>query len=287
MFTVLSGEATVLDAINSGSLYGHVHSVFTHTVNFVDKSTNRLCCLVHASQDNGPGSVTVNIQDFANLAFLPGQPVHAAQGTLWVANQEFTCTTARPWQAKKLQFPACTNTLAAMLRHVQDTVQPCQHQGSHSPAPFDAEVERRVRAGTTSLVQALHQGNLPLAEQAIAGLVGLGAGLTPTGDDVLLGLLAVSGMHGAPIPHHAAFARMVLACAQRNTNAISQAGLAEAAAGCLRETIADAVKALCTGPEQAVDAAFTRLRSIGSSSGGDIAYGIVQGGIAALVTTTS
>src|SRR5207302_2389490 len=56
--------------------------------------------------------------------------------------------------------------------------------------PFEGPVARRALESLSRSVPALDSGNVESAGDELIGLLGLGPGLTPSGDDLLAGLLA-------------------------------------------------------------------------------------------------
>lgn len=128
----------------------------------------------------------------------------------------------------------------------------------------------------------------PLAEAALAGdertlrglllrLVGSGPGTTPTGDDVVVGVLAtLSATHVAA---HARLSRHLPALLGRTT-AASRHDLAAAADGCYAEHIHRTVAALAD--VRLVPATVERARTWGATSGLDQAAGVAGSAIAIL-----
>jgi hypothetical protein len=101
-----------------------------------------------------------------------------------------------------------------------------------------------------------------------AGLIGLGPGLTPSGDDLIGG--ALCALHGAGSSDVAAhLAAWALPLAKSNTNRISFAHLACAAEGECGEAVNDAIIALVAGGEVDLD----RIDAIGHTSGWDALAG--------------
>jgi hypothetical protein len=101
-------------------------------------------------------------------------------------------------------------------------------------------------------------------------LIGLGPGLTPSGDDFLMGALALLDALGqAEI--HAALAQAVAAAAPALTSPLSACFLEAAAAGHVGERLHRIVASVLAGD---VDAAVATARRIGHSSGWDMLAGI-------------
>jgi hypothetical protein len=103
-----------------------------------------------------------------------------------------------------------------------------------------------------------------------AGLIGLGPGLTPSGDDLIGGALCT--LHATGRADVAArLAAWALPLAKSGTNRISYAHLACAAEGECGEAVNDAILALVAGGE----ADLERIDAIGHTSGWDALAGAV------------
>lgn len=104
-----------------------------------------------------------------------------------------------------------------------------------------------------------------------AGLIGLGPGLTPSGDDLIGG--ALCALHAMGRPEIAGrLAAWALPLARSGTSRISYAHLACAAEGECGEAVNDAIVALLSG--QAPD--LGRIDAIGHTSGWDALAGVVM-----------
>jgi hypothetical protein len=113
----------------------------------------------------------------------------------------------------------------------------------------------------------------------VRDMVGLGPGLTPSGDDVLIGALALLDALGERRAY-ARLARAVSLVPPGLTSPLSHCFLRTAAAGHVGEGLHAAVSAVVRGdPERAIAA----IRAVGHSSGWDMMAGIV----AALDAVTS
>lgn len=109
---------------------------------------------------------------------------------------------------------------------------------------------------------------------ALVGLIGLGPGLTPSGDDVLAGvLLALHGFVRADVADRlAAWLRPRLA---GRTGLVSRAHLECAARGEAAAVLHDALAALSSGDPDALAMATGAVGTLGHSSGWDGLVGIV------------
>jgi hypothetical protein len=109
-----------------------------------------------------------------------------------------------------------------------------------------------------------------LSTNAVAGLIGLGPGLTPSGDDFLIGALALLDALGEQTTH-AALAHAVAPAAPSLTSPLSARFLMAAANGYVGEHLHRAVTSIVAGD---VDAAVAAARRIGHTSGWDMLAGV-------------
>jgi Protein of unknown function (DUF2877) len=132
--------------------------------------------------------------------------------------------------------------------------------------PRTARFESWLRAALGS-----HDGPRTAPPAPVADLVGLGSGLTPSGDDLLVGALALLDALDE-MEAHAALARVIAALPCGSTSALSACLLRTAAAGHVGEHLHGAVSAVVSG---AADQAIAAIRKIGHSSGWDMMAGML------------
>jgi hypothetical protein len=119
---------------------------------------------------------------------------------------------------------------------------------------------------------------IPTLLTLVKALVGLGEGLTPSGDDFLVGLLAVLHVIGsllcsAASPVHEQFCQ----CVRLGTSQLSGEFLRCAFAGHFAEPLVRLVRALCALETDAWPAHAATLAAVGHSSGVDAMVGIALG----------
>ncbi|GAA1813900.1 DUF2877 domain-containing protein [Actinomadura chokoriensis] len=144
------------------------------------------------------------------------------------------------------------------------------------------------------LAAACAAGDLAGAVEAAERIVGLGPGLTPSGDDILCGLLVSLRLIGGAVRHGDAAVRLadwlgaaVTADAGTRTTALAATLLHCAAAGGAGAEVA-AVLRFVAGhepPGRTGQGAVRRLLSVGHTSGADLAHGVLAGCRAALALT--
>lgn len=112
--------------------------------------------------------------------------------------------------------------------------------------------------------------------EAVKGLIGLGPGLTPTGDDVLLGFLSIVNTCDDFILAREAFINELLSNL-KYTSDISGYFLKMAAENHYHEYVQDLIYSMVIGLPESVCISVKKLLSIGATSGADIATGMYLG----------
>lgn len=220
-------------------------------------------------------------------------PLQAAVGdvarvegsALRIGAQCFRLDTARPWLPPPLA-PVAPSRRAegiALLRRVCSETLPARglgalllptRDGAVGPA---SQLEGALHRAVSAAVQALGNWlasptNSWPGPEALAGLLGLGGGLTPAGDDLLGGALIALRALG----RHSLADRLVptlLSLAPRRTGAISVAHLEAATVGSGAAPLHAALDALSRLHRADLEHALRRLDAIGHTSGWDALAG--------------
>jgi Protein of unknown function (DUF2877) len=141
-----------------------------------------------------------------------------------------------------------------------------------SPDPVGIlEVARPLLA---TLVVALETGNRSLAAAVATRLIGLGPGLTPSGDDVLVGIEA--SLHALARPS-AGFVAMAMGDVEGRTTALGATLLRHAGAGEFAERLHILLAALLGSDDEAIPTAIDRAVAWGATSGTDCLLGVLIG----------
>ncbi|KAA3634143.1 MAG: DUF2877 domain-containing protein, partial [Proteobacteria bacterium] len=216
----------------TGRFSGVVHSVFARACN-VSLDDGRLLALIAAEYGNAPHAVRVQVPGaFAfDRAVRAGERAGCRAGVLRIGTGaiEVRLEDVPRWRARL--DDASADLARAEVRSAWRTARRCLHRHNATgwADPADA-IDHRV----TALYRAAHRLDHPGAVTAIGHLVGVGAGLTPAGDDILVGFLA--GLHAGrgASPARERFVNRVNASvrdAARFTNRISAEYLLQAADG--------------------------------------------------------
>lgn len=136
-------------------------------------------------------------------------------------------------------------------------------------------VVRAAHAALAKLVQAIRAHDWPGAAEPARALSGLGPGLTPSGDDLLVGLaLGLRAGLGTLPPE---LASALLAAVEGRTTDLAEARVRHAVAGRPDEAVHNLLVALLDGPRDRVEPSVRSALAYGHSSGADTLVGLVVG----------
>ncbi len=195
-------------------------------------------------------------------------------GTGGVHLGDLDIDVARWWDPRPALRPVGPDVLADRVDELAVHV-----EAATGPTPQELALPLR------RLVPALVGGDVAEAVHAARSLVGLGPGLTPAGDDVLAGVLAATQLLAPAVRADDALALVTTArtvgdevarLATDTTTAVSAALLHHAARGQVAAPAGEVLRRL-TGPGP-MAAAADRLLAVGSTSGRDLAVGLLAAG---------
>lgn len=246
-----------------------VHSVHRQVVNLLGPG-DYLCCLATEELDDAPRTVRVAWPDRAGLS--AGHPVRVTGTTIDLRDRLIELAAAARWFPQ----PADLGALPAdALQRAAALLDP--GPDPHPTSPFERASTGLVRSGTAALAEAVRAGDHGRLATAAVRLVGLGAGLTPTGDDILTGLAVLLAQPGMLLSPLLLPLREAIGGAARRTTAVSAATLTEALAGRARQRIHDLIRTFPAGRPEEISAAAAHVRRIGHSSGADLLTGLRLG----------
>jgi hypothetical protein len=238
--------------------------------------------LVVAIEDVGgvPGGLLVDrVTDLRRIGVRPGMtflPTAAgwaipAAGVGIDASRAITWSAALPPAAMLDPTPKLEQTAAVARRLASDSA---PHGGLARTQPCDAW---QVRAWTLidEQRQTLVAGDVVAALGPTVDLIGLGVGLTPSGDDYLVGLLA--GFAAMDDPVGIELGGAIAEHASVRTTAIGASAIAHAARGAFAERLHDVLIALAGGRFADLATSIDRSTAYGATSGSDTLVGLFEG----------
>ncbi len=279
---LLLGGATPVEA--------RVDTAFERSLNI--SFEGGLLTVLTESGRRAPGAMITTLSDVRGVH--PEAPVELSEHTLVIGRLELDCSQLTFFDCAVgpvglTRAPVAAVFGAMLARHAR----PGSFVPGEPETPFERAITTRLDAARNAFCAQLRSAASAVAQQqqidaeamrhAVASLVGLGFGLTPSGDDYLVGALAALTL--APGAVASQVRDLVSACvfalaSQRGdhaaTTAVSQHFLLAACRGEFHEDLASAGREILLGGDRADDA-VARAVSIGSTSGTDALFGLVDG----------
>jgi hypothetical protein len=271
-------QATSVGAgVPGGSFTGVVHSVFRRACN-IRTDGGELLALLAPELGNLPHGIRIEAPPGLAFAghFRAGQRVGCRAALLRAAGSGLAVdlSTATPWRSELKAVDLARPAAAAAW---QTAWRALRRRRQRDRDPLLGAVQVRALA----LAEASRALDVDRAAAAAGALIGCGPGLTPAGDDLIVGLLAGLRCTAGDDPARAGFLQALgaaLGRAAAATGEISQACLRQAIAGAFSEPIVQLAGAIADGlPPMEVEAAARRALWVGHTSGGDGVQGLLLG----------
>ena len=273
----LSGDAELLERLTATQFAATVHSVFDHAANLRLPHDGQLYTVATAGIDNAPATLVVDTPTVRTLCLKVGDTVtsHRAR-LLFPGGRAVDLRSTAAWRPHlpPLPIPESSRTWLTDFIGREGISGGAKHNVAQDDS-WESAVAAQVAAQLDALIGGLRAGDVSTVSEHAARLVGLGPGLTPTGDDVLLGVLLVAAMPQSTLaPARRHLARAVDACVAQTTD-VSRAALTQAARGRTRQRVIGLLDAMASGETAAVLDRHGRLvTAIGHTSGTDILVGL-------------
>jgi hypothetical protein len=287
---------------------GEIHSVFQHALN-IRTVSGQLVSILSGADRAGPNTVVARLpngMDFISMGLRAGMPARL-RGTrvqLGAGDVELRTSAARKWWPRladglelvnlhrlKTNLNALNEKLAdlppgrGLSRLLSDVPEMTAGRWDRVAADRREEddAERVVRAALPAirdLLRGYSKRDGQALKRGVEGLIGLGSGLTPSGDDLLLGFIGALGavskrMNGREMESILESIRDHLYENRHRTTFISANLLAFACAGRVADPVLHVIRSLLF--EKTVPA-LQRIEVLlrqGDSSGSEVLLGIL------------
>lgn len=271
--TVLAVES-IGQLVPAAPFLGRVHSVFAQACNLALDDTLLTVCAFGA----GNGATVLRLARGAPTElrdhFDVGERIDARAGSLRTRRVELLLEDASVWRPADLGASLPAALVATRLHDVRLSL---AKRRAIRPNVLDTAAAPVIAA----LAGACRDLDLDAAVDQVARLIGWGEGLTPAGDDFLVGLTAGLGALARDDElRHRFLGTLAAAIRQRTrrTTPIAAHCLRLAAAGHHAEPLVDLRRSLlCDLDEGALARALDRALAVGSSSGADTVSGLLAG----------
>lgn len=275
------GDHLFFRKLRTESFHGIIHSVFKKAFNIKEVSTGKLFTFCVEQGWIGPDTLNVPVSDTANLG-LDVSDVLDWDGIYFSSSGKTLFSLDSKSSGNELfipPYPANQDCIFAKKEIMTRFLESSAHsifaaENSQNQDPFSLELHRMLTHSTTEFSQALLHD---VSQAVLHGkrCLGLGVGLTPSGDDFLVGFFSVLHMEKSPAFHKNTICTQIVQDAPAKTTDISAAILANAASGRVLTLISDLLQLLDADQNEFLNA-LQKLISLGSSSGSDISWGILS-----------
>ena len=267
---------------------GSVLAVFRRSLYLSHDGSGALTCVGPAALGAGPLNALADpgrsVPDWQDAGLRPGDPIGPENGGVRIGGlSTLTFGGARLHDPPRGPCVWTGDGLAAALARLSDALRgfdldeglaPLARPDGPAPSS-DSPLLRRAQPAVSALENWLAGDADVSPRNIVRGLVGLGPGLTPSGDDYLGGAMIALIMSGRA-EDAASLASPVLAMAAEGTNRISAAHLRAAAKGLGADALHRSIDALARADGMALAAGLQGLDAIGHSSGWDALAGAVS-----------
>lgn len=261
-FRAYSIGRPLLESLAKKPFSGYVAGIYRHSCNIIGDD-GRMITLAIPCIGNGPFSILIQVGNpFATIT--PNMHVRAGRRGLAVGNMLYIhLDHVECWEPRLLQFPRSFHLKTSIAELLNDYTQwPKMSEGISS----DEIVRDRLIAGATALQHALSNGHS--AKRTVTYLAGLGFGLTPSGDDYLLGVMA-----SLWLTNNTSGLDEIAQLACKKTTSLSAAFLKAASKGEFSESWHQLVQGIVSQDTKTARDVISRFAQIGASSGRDALAG--------------
>ncbi len=231
----------------------------------LEVADGRLMALVTPEMGRGPFHVGVPFSATLSQRWSPGEEGYIRKGVLHLPSMVLHMADAPRW-SPYIKLSSVAWSPAELVSVARAVLQQPRSLPAGSPDRRAAHLLSRYAAAAAS---AWVRGQRQALAQALGRLVGLGPGLTPAGDDVIVGLLAGRWLLGEDTTLTAGWTDFceLLAGQWERTHRLSRAWLEMAVDGAFAEPWHRVAAALTRRDVQALRTALIGVLSQGSTSG--------------------
>ncbi len=302
LLRVLSHSTAIQPLLDIPTTRGSIQSVFPRAANLLFGS--RLLTLHARDTPCAPNGLVLPLRAGPGpLADLqPGMAIIIERGTIYIPTPSLRLSTqnSQPWNPHpRLEPGACPperlarnvaaltallaeqapkEGLAALAGGVDAEAASSKAPGSNADESF---LLHTARPAAAHLLDGVMRQQMPAVRQGASGLIGLGPGLTPSGDDLLIGFMAATSILGEPIglasEWYPRVHRELLTIARGRTNKISITWMEYAQQGEVAEHIGHLFQALVGEDARQVESTALTVLKTGATSGADLLAGVILG----------
>jgi len=282
---------------------GRVHSIFSGAIDVVLRGGS-MVSIVREEVGSGPTNIVTDLprkMSMAELGVEKSDKVLRKSGEIRIGGKRAVLVSiqhARLYRTEK-EFPTKPRSISEIRTNVAAVARTAASRGHHQglggliPLLVPSGIEKTKRPAALnsfsrlalprvrSLLSKIREGRISDLGTDVQNLAGLGPGLTPSGDDMLSGLMASLALIAHNLKGDAERVRRVnreiASSARKRTTMLSEEYLSQAARGETNEHFQELIKKMLTAlPNEAKRSAELVLK-VGETSGTDTVLGILLG----------
>lgn len=265
------------------NLEGEVHSVFNRVINVINIE-GVLYSIADMSIPDSPNMIKIenfktkmeNISIGMNVSLIENILLIEEKEIIDIKNSyKYLLKTVN--YPKKLQIETYNQVKKINLK-LENTENSIGYYQKNCDSYFDKKINMLLHDNLKLLLEELFKESSSGVSYAVKKLVGLGYGLTPTGDDLLTGILSVITLENYPYHNHIKIMKSAIEQSEKQTNILSYAQILHASKHRINKYSIDFLEALLHFPndETYLYETLNIATSIGSSSGKDIIAGMIK-----------
>ena len=262
-------RAGVLAQQSLNGASGTVADVFESSLYLENSNTEELVCLGTVSLCAGPVNAATNLRTLPLIQH--GDHWHCREDKLTIEGvisfhyNPASILQPEPQPEQFISLPVDPHIINLLQSQLM------QHK---SQTAFNQKLEHHLQSGIQTLTQWLQSepGSPPSDE--LQNIIGCGKGLTPSGDDILIGAL-IALKHTGRLQQFNILAGWINKHAATLTNRISLAHLHAACKGCAVTLLHDVLNAIGSNNDQLIQRALKSLDQYGHTSGKDALRGVL------------
>lgn len=258
---------------------GQIHSVFKHTINLLNDDGS-LFTLVDDSLNNGPNCLKVSGINFEQLNLIENSRVCFKENKIMIEDKLIIDYEDHIfYQQQELFYPENVDHIANKIDEVKDSNWYLEFKNKYQEQIFMKSVDHLIESNAKLLSTYIkNKDEVTKQQKILENFIGLGVGLTPSGDDFLTGLAYTVSLKKYPNIQIFSILNNLKTTMKERTNIISSQQFEMALIQEVRTEINICLESiLLNKPFELVEKSIKTVLNIGSTSGFDILNGMLFG----------
>lgn len=251
--------------LNVDKFRGTIHSIFHKAINLKLEEGDMLSLLV-SRIDKSPTSIILNLDSFTPFNAKVGDEFYIEDKKLIVGLEEISLDHAFKYELKLPNIDKKSRFLEDNLSIAHEYMDSLIKNVNN---PMELLIFRKLKESANNLKLGVEIGSI------FKSLIGMGIGLTPSGDDFLVGFMSVAFLEVSGMENFKAAFESLIFEAGSLTNEISYSVLKNASRGYFKQIYSDFIDSFFTSTIRDED--FEAILKMGYSSGRDTLLGIITG----------